>query len=382
MVSPSRKSEPRAFVDVVREAGHRYGDTPLYVKPDGSTLSYRQLDVLSDLAAAGMRDLGVRAGDVVALLLPSGPVYAVAYAAAAKLGGVTAGINDRLSAPERERCMSVAEPRLVLTSPELLPTEDFWSARPSRGDAVAPEVIKVNGDAPPEEALSEIRARTRKISDLPALVTDPVRPVAIVFTSGTTGSPKGALFCDRQLDAISRIDGQRRWGAGGRGISSTSFAHLGYMTKLPQVLRGGGTSFLMERWSAGPALEMVERFRITTLGGIPTQIALMLRHESFDDTDLSSVHMIAMGGGPATAALVREARARFESPVVVRYTCTEAGVGVGTLPGDPEQDAEESVGRARAGVEITIRADDGTVLSKSGAPVDGGVSVEGGAPVD
>ena len=115
--------------------------------------------------------------------------------------------------------------------------------------------------------------------------------------------------------AIGDIDGGRRWGSGGRGLSSTSFAHLGYMTKLPQALRGGGTTFMMGRWSAGDALEMVERHRITALGGIPTQVALMLRHDSFDSTDTSSVRMIAMGGGPSTAALVREARARFAVPV-------------------------------------------------------------------
>jgi acyl-CoA synthetase (AMP-forming)/AMP-acid ligase II len=188
--------------------------------------------------------------------------------------------------------------------------------------------------------------------------TDPDRPVAVVFTSGTTGEPKGAVFTWRQLEAIGDIDGGGRWGGGGRALSSTSFAHLGYMTKLPQALRGGGTTFIMGRWSAGEALEMVERHRITTLGGIPTQVALMLRHDRFDSTDTTSVRIIAMGGGPSTAALVREARARFGVPVVVRYTCTEAGVGVGTAPDDPPEDAEQSVGRARKGVELTVRSDD------------------------
>ena len=78
-----------------------------------------------------------------------------------------------------------------------------------------------------------------------------------------------------------------------------------------------------------------------------------------------------MGGGPATAALVRETRARFGVPVVVRYTCTEAGVGVGTAPDDPPEDAEESVGRARRGVELTIRSDDdrpSPSASRSGLP--------------
>jgi acyl-CoA synthetase (AMP-forming)/AMP-acid ligase II len=84
----------------------------------------------------------------------------------------------------------------------------------------------------------------------------------------------------------------------------------------------------------------------------------MLRHDRFESTDTSSVRMIAMGGGPSTAALVREARERFGVPVVVRYTCTEAGVGVGTAPDDPPEDAEETVGRARKGVELTVRSDD------------------------
>jgi acyl-CoA synthetase (AMP-forming)/AMP-acid ligase II len=81
----------------------------------------------------------------------------------------------------------------------------------------------------------------------------------------------------------------------------------------------------------------------------------MLRHRDFGTTDISSVRVIALGGGPSSPALVREARERFGVPVMVRYTCTEAGVGTGTMPTDPSEDAEESVGRPRPGVEVTIR---------------------------
>jgi acyl-CoA synthetase (AMP-forming)/AMP-acid ligase II len=353
--------------EVIREAAARYGDRPLYVSPDGHELSYAALDRLSDDVAVGLRARGVGADDVVALVLPSGPAYAVAYAAAAKIGAITAGVNDRLSPPERRRCLAVARPRLVVTSKEL--------AVDTAVDEVAEveDVVEVAATTDPDSMLTELftellaglRPRPRPNGtagggDLPP--ADPDRAVAVVFTSGTTGEPKGAVFTWRQLEAIGDIDGGGRWGGGGRGLSSTSFAHLGYMTKLPQSLRGGGTTFMMGRWSAGDALEMVERHRITALGGIPTQVALMLRHDTFDSTDTSSVRMIAMGGGPSTAALVREARARFGVPVVVRYTCTEAGVGVGTAPDDPPEDAEETVGRARKGVELTVRSDDADPL--------------------
>lgn len=340
------------FSDVIREAAARYSDTPLYVTPDGAALSYAELDSLSDGVAAAFRARGVGPGTVVALVLPSGPDYAVAYAAAAKIGAVTAGVNDRLSPPERRRCLATARPRLVVTS-QSLGLDTAVDEVDEVDDVVLVDALLADGAA---TSAASATSAGRSVTD--ALPPDPDRPVAVVFTSGTTGEPKGAVFTWRQLEAIGDIDGGGRWGGGGRALSSTSFAHLGYMTKLPQALRGGGTTFIMGRWSAGDALEMVERHRITTLGGIPTQVALMLRHARFDTTDTTSVRMIAMGGGPSTAALVRETRARFGVPVVVRYTCTEAGVGVGTAPDDPPEDAEQSVGRARRGVELTVRSDD------------------------
>ena len=77
------------------------------------------------------------------------------------------------------------------------------------------------------------------------LQEDPDRAVALVFTSGTTGLPKGVVFCNRQLDAVTAIDVGDRWGGGPRGLASTSLAHLGPMTKLAGNLRGGGTSYLI-----------------------------------------------------------------------------------------------------------------------------------------
>ena len=307
---------------------HATGTPPLYVTPDGSELSYAALDRLSDEVAAGLAARGVRAGDVVALLLPSGPAYAVAYAAAAKIGAVTAGVNDRLSPPERRRCLAVARPRLVVTTEEL--------GRRHRRGRRWPRWTTSSRSTP-----TRPRARRRRSASCAPVTARPTpnRPAAAGPRPARgrgvhVGDDRGAQGRGVHV-APARGHRRRRRRAGGgaaagRGLSSTSFAHLGYMTKLPQALRGGGTTFLMGRWSAGDALEMVERHRITTLGGIPTQVALMLRHERFDSTDTSSVRMIAMGGGPSTAALVREARARFGVPVVVRYTCTEAGVGVGT----------------------------------------------------
>jgi acyl-CoA synthetase (AMP-forming)/AMP-acid ligase II len=339
------------LAEVIAEAAHRYGDTPAYVTALGEEVSYSLLDRASDEAAAGMLARGVREGDVVALLVPSGPAYTFAYLAAAKIGAITAGVNERLSPVEKTACLATCAPRLVIADPRT-------SSGCSLGKA---ELLEVDASLPAELLLRELRV---KDASVPLLPTDAERPVAIVFTSGTTGTPKAALFSNRQLDAISEIDGGKRFGGGGRTISATSYAHLGYMTKLPQVLRSGGTTYLMDRWDAGRALELIASRKITSLGGIPTQVAMMLRHETFARTDVSSVKAVVMGGGPATPALVREARERFGCPVLIRYSCTEAGTGVGTSLDDPPEDSEISVGRARGSVEVSIRDDDGSLLKE------------------
>jgi acyl-CoA synthetase (AMP-forming)/AMP-acid ligase II len=256
---------------------------------------------------------------VVALVLPQTPQYVVAYIAASRLGAITAGVNTRLSLPERAAVLHIADPKLVIDTPE------------------AVDARRVHGGAPP------------------VLDEDPSRPVAIVFTSGTTGTPKGAVFCNRQLSFITQTDTGGNWGGGGPTFAATSFAHLGPMTKLPGSLMRGGTTHVLARWSARDALRMVAEHRMTSIGGIPTQVALMLQEPDFDRYDVSCVKAIVLGGGPATPALVREARERFGAPVAIRYSCTEAGIGIGTAFDAPPEDAEVSVGRPHAGVDLELR---------------------------
>src|SRR5437660_8314878 len=126
---------------IARVAAERFGDAPAFVAADGWALSYRDLDRLSDEAAVGLARLGLGPGDVLGLTMPSLPEYVVAYAAAAKLGAVTAGVNDRLAPAERASVLAVAGPRLVLATAEQAP------ARPPSGATVV-EVVPGQGPEP------------------------------------------------------------------------------------------------------------------------------------------------------------------------------------------------------------------------------------------
>jgi acyl-CoA synthetase (AMP-forming)/AMP-acid ligase II len=337
--------------ELAGECARRFGDTPVYVSVDGWSLSYRDLDRLSNEVAAGLRRRGIGAGDVVALALPAIPEYPVAYLAAAKVGAITAGVNHRLAGPERAAALGVAGPKLTLATHDLAP------------DNTTVEEVSLADN--PGAVLAGLR---HPDGDTTTIADDPARPLAIVFTSGTTGTPKGVLFCNHQLSAISAIDasasgGSNTWGAnspGGRGKSliSTSTAHLGFMTKFPGNLRRGGTSYFMGTWRADEALRLTALHGMTGIAGVPTQVALMLRVPDFDRYDISSVKAIVVGGGPASPALVREARERFHAPLLTRYSCTEAGIGIGTGPTDPLEDAEVSVGRPHPGVDLALLDDD------------------------
>src|SRR6187431_3054619 len=98
------------LAEVVREAARRWGDAVAYVSPTGWELTYAGLDRLSDEVAAGLLARGVGAGDVVAVVLPPWPEFVVAYVAAAKVGAVTAGVNDRLTPTERAACLDAVAP--------------------------------------------------------------------------------------------------------------------------------------------------------------------------------------------------------------------------------------------------------------------------------
>ena len=311
--------------EVVAEAASRFGETAAFVDARDTVTTYRELHEGAEQVAAGMHATGVGPGDVVVLRLPSTVGYVLAYLGAARLGAITAGINPKLAGPEQDALEALAGPALVLDDPS---------------------------------QVDDLRARSGEVPT--PLPPDPDRDVAIVFTSGTTGLPKAAVFTDRQLAAVTEIDVQGGWGGGGPMVASTQFAHVGFMTKLPWYLRLGSTIHLLDRWDAGAVLRLVSRHRMPSIGGVAPQIALLLRAPESRQLDFSSVRSIVVGGGASSPSLVAEARERFGAGYSIRYSSTESGgCGTGTALDADEDEALHSVGRPRPGVEISIRGDAG-----------------------
>lgn len=337
----------------VRRAAAEFGSRVAYVAADGWTISYAELDRAADEVAAALRAMGLGDRATVALVLESTIDYVALYLGLARIGAVAAGINPRLRPRETNACLAALGPDLVVASAELM-------------DGVAKQhprhMISVGDSA------RSLAGGLRHLGAPPAaeLARDDDRPVCVCFTSGSTGDPRGAWFTGRQLRAIAHLDTGGAWGAGGHGIASTQFAHVGFMTKLPWLLASGQTTHLLERWSAGPVLRLISDNSMTAIAAVAPQIALLLAHPLVAELDFSAVQAIVAGGATSPPEMVSEARRRFGAPYSIRYSSTESGgIGLGTALDAADDEALHTIGRPRPGTEAEVRA-------PSGAPVPAG----------
>ena len=337
----------RTVVSVLREAASVNGDVEAYVEPATSGTARRSLTFGAwDRAADGVAGLlarhGLGKGDVVCLLLPSSIDYAVLYAALQRLGAMTSGINPRMGAAEVASIVERAAPVLAVVDPEAGSLPSTTSvATLSRAETAAA------WDGPPPGVWPEL---------------DSHDPVAVVWTSGTTGRPKGAVFDHANLAAVARGTDLLSQ-PGDRRLSPLPFAHVAYMTRAwDEVAHAVTTVITPTPWKADDAIRIIAEERVTVGQGVPTQWALMLASAELEQADLSSLRIVSTGAARTTAAMIAEMRQRFGVPVVVRYTSTEASLGTGTTLDSSDEEVATTVGRPVPGVELAIVDDEGAAL--------------------
>jgi acyl-CoA synthetase (AMP-forming)/AMP-acid ligase II len=328
----------RLIADLLRDATAAHPDREAYVHED-RRVTYSWLDRTADGFAATLLELGVGRGDVVVLLLPSSIKFAACYLGALRVGAITSAVNLRLGPAERASIVARTEPKVTIVG----------------DDASVPDGVDP-GHAVPVTALKEAFGADPP-TRLPRL--EPTDPTCIVWTSGTTGAPKGAVYDHVAQQAISRNVGEltRR---GDRRLVVLPFPHVGYMTRMWDELANGTTLALVgEPWSAAETLRIVREEGVTMATGVPTQWSLVLDHPDAARTDFSRIRVAAIGGASIAPDLVRRMRELLGCPVITRYTSTEAGVTTSTLAGDPDDVIATTVGRPTPDVELRIASTDG-----------------------
>lgn len=339
-----------SVVEVLDEAAVANASLEAYVEPATRSAPRRSLTcaqwaTASRAVASHWAELGVGPGQVVCFLLPSSIEYMVSYAAVLRLGAVTSGINPRLGAHEVRSILDRTQPVVTVVDDVLdIPAGPV-------GQVVRRSEVTALLDAPPSAG-----------QRCPKVTAEATDPVAVVWTSGTTGLPKGAVFDHRSLSAVAEAADVLS-AAGDRRLSPLPFAHVGSMTRIWDEAANGITTVITPTpWRAEEALAVLASERITVAQGVPTQWALVLARGEFDQTDLTSLRIAGTGASRVPPELVAEMRTRLGVPVVVRYTSTESSLGTGTVPGDPDEAVATTVGRPVPGVELRLIDEDGHVV--------------------
>ena len=351
--------------DVLRAAAQLAPDREAFV--DGGTgerITFAEWNRQADCVAGALQRRGVSKNDVVSLILPSSIDYAVVYQAAMRLGAITSGINPRLGARERTYILEHTRPTLTVVDEKLIDSASLSNI--STHTITRDQLAAWRSGSPAETA------------SLPNLSEDDT--VAIVWTSGTTGMPKGALFDHACLKAMAAAAGELTM-PGDRKLSPLPFAHIGYMTRpWDEVSNLVTTIICATPWKPDEALAVIQRERVTVCQGVPTQYDMLLRQPAFDHTDFSSLRIVGMGAARIPPEMVREATKRFGAPCIVRFASTESSVCTGTRLDDDVETIANTVGRPGQGVELELRDEDnvpvpvgqvGTVCIRSRAQMRG-----------
>ena len=310
------------ITDYVLRHAARLADKPALIDgPGGRILTYGQLADGVRRAATGLARLGMRRGDVVGIYSPNIPEYAVVFNAVASLGGASTTVNPLYTADELAKQLADSGARLLVTVPAFVDKAKAAAAKSAIKD------IFVLGSAEGTRPFAELLASP---PSPPAVTIDPGQDVvALPYSSGTTGLPKGVMLTHRNLVAnLQQFKGMKNFDGFGENdvvMAALPFFHIyGLVVIMKATLADGGTLVTMPRFDLMEFLGLVQKYRATVLPIVPPIVLAMVKHPGVAQFDLGSVRMVFTGAAPLGEDIARELSRKLGCPVVQGYGMTEA----------------------------------------------------------
>jgi acyl-CoA synthetase (AMP-forming)/AMP-acid ligase II len=333
---------------VLGDAGSRADVAALVDGPSGRTLTYGQLAGGVRRLAAGLAARGFGKGDVFAIHSPNLPEYALAYYGVAAAGGVNTTINPLYTADELAFQLRDAGARFLLTVPP------FLDRALAAASMTGVEEVFVLGEA---EGATPFSSLLTAGDTPPAVDFDPANDlVALPYSSGTTGLPKGVMLSHRNLVAnLAQCKPVLVSGEGDRLISVLPFFHIyGQVVLMAAALWQGATLVTMPRFDLEDFLRILQEQRITQAFLVPPIVLALAKHPMVDKYDLSSLEFIMSGAAPLDAGLERAASGRLDCDVTQGWGLTETSPVLTTNAGAPLGLRPGSVGVPLPNTELRV----------------------------
>jgi acyl-CoA synthetase (AMP-forming)/AMP-acid ligase II len=331
------------LVDQLRTMARLHPEETAYRNLEaGTAITFRAWEEESNRLARAFLAHGLAKGDRVAIHLPNDEVlrWAVSYAAVHKAGLVAVPANTRQPAAELAGVLAHAEVRAAVTSPAL---GDVFDA--ARTGVPSLELVVSTADRTWAEFLDDEASEVQVPLEGEDLAD-------IMYTSGTTGRPKGVVV--RHRDSAMVPNNEPAWTGLGwlHGSPLFTFAGIGFIYN-PMKL--GLTGLYQPRFDAGRWLEHVQRERPMAAFIVPAMAQLLITHPGFDEADLSSLAICAIGSAPLAPATLRRLQERMpEATVTNGYGMTEAGPAFCAMPKEESLTRIGSVGKPMPPMEVRI----------------------------
>jgi acyl-CoA synthetase (AMP-forming)/AMP-acid ligase II len=334
-----------------------FPDEEAYRVVDGGRMTFGQWEAESNRLARALVDLGIRKGDRVAIYLDAVEAlrFMVGYSAVHKAGAVAVPTNTRLSEAELRRLQGHAEVSAILTDVGRAPTAHELE----RGlDSLRHVITAPSSEETGEPAWSWGEAVPGTDTSTFQVELGPEDLADILYTSGTTGTPKGVAIRHRN---VALIPGAPNPSLSGQCWMHSSplftFAGIGFIYNPMQL---GLFGVYQPRFDAGRWLEVVEELHPQFVFLVPSMAQLLVAHPNFDKADLTSINLCAIGSAPLAPATLRAMQERMpEAAVSNSYGMTEAGPAYCAMPKGESLKRIGSVGQPMPPLEVRFVDEDG-----------------------
>ncbi|BFG23683.1 hypothetical protein CerSpe_099570 [Prunus speciosa] len=315
-----------------------FSDRPcLIVSSTGKSYSFSDTYLISQKTGAGLSNLGIKKGDVIMILLQNCAEFVFAFMGASMIGAVTTTANPFYTAAEIFKQFKNSNAKLIITHSQFVD-----KLREAPADGAAPDqnnYLKlgehfkvVTVDDPPENCLHFSVISEANEKELPEVVIDPEDPVALPFSSGTTGLPKGVILTHKSLitSVAQQVDGENPNLYLKEDDVVLCVLPLFHIYSLNSVmlcsLRAGAAVLVMHKFEIGTLLELIQRYQVSVAAVVPPLVIALAKNPMVAQFDLSSIRVVLSGAAPLGKELEEALSSRVPGAVLGQgYGMTEAG---------------------------------------------------------